>query len=98
MSPESLLKRLSQLTLRETRNLFQENTPEVQELVGTGPWREAWPLISETLSPGLAWPQKTYCRLLLMAEGKEAGCAMEDWPCVQREQVRASEEQLLCDT
>lgn len=42
--------------------------------------------------------QKNYCRLLLMAEGKEAGCAMEDWPCVQREQVRASEEQLLCDT
>lgn len=40
MSQESLLKQLSQLTLLETCNLFQENTSEAQELVGTGPWGE----------------------------------------------------------
>lgn len=56
MSQESLLKQLSQLTLVETCNLYQENTSEAQELVGTCLWGEVWPLITEILSPGLAWP------------------------------------------
>ena len=38
VSLESLLKQLSQLALLDTCNLFQGDTSEAQELVGTSPW------------------------------------------------------------
>lgn len=100
-SQESLLKRLSQLTLGETRNLFQENTSEVQELVGTSLWRETWPLISETLSPGFGLApedQKNYRRLLLMAGGKKLAVPWMTGLVYKESKLGAAEEHLLCDT